>query len=149
MFDIDLCMMQCALEEADKAITENEIPIGAVLVKSGEIILRDHNRTRQKQDPLAHAEKLIIDRIIASGIKYLKDYTLYVTLEPCTMCAGMMIWSRLGTVVYGARDPKAGAVGSVYNILTDKSFNHHPIVRRDVLSIECAEVLQKFFRNKR
>ncbi|PKN79181.1 MAG: cytosine deaminase [Candidatus Cloacimonetes bacterium HGW-Cloacimonetes-1] len=146
---MDNLMMQCALEEADKAISEDEIPIGAVLVKSGEIILRDHNRTRQLQDPLAHAEKLIIDKIIGSGIKYLYDFTLYVTLEPCLMCAGMMIWSRLGTIVYGARDPKAGAVGSIYNVLADKSFNHHPVIRRDVLHTECSEILRAFFKSKR
>jgi tRNA(adenine34) deaminase len=141
--------MKLALEEANLARSEDEIPVGAVLVKGGELIAAEHNRTRQLKDPLAHAEKLLIDKILASKIKYLQDYTLYVTLEPCLMCAGMMIWSRLGTLVYGASDPKAGAVGSIYNVLADKSFNHHPRVLRGVLEADCAALLRVFFQSRR
>ena len=141
--------MRKALEQAELAIAEDEIPVGAVLVKGDELILSEHNRTRQMMNPLAHAENLIIDKILASKIKYLYEYTLYVTLEPCLMCAGMMIWSRLGCLVFGAHDPKAGAVGSIYNVLTDKSFNHHPTIVSGVLADECSMILKDFFRSKR
>ncbi len=141
--------MSIALEEAKLAAQENEIPVGAVLVKDGEIILREHNRTKQYANPLAHAEKLIIDKIMASDAVFLYDYSLYVTLEPCLMCAGMLVWSRLGTLVYGAADPKAGVVGSVYNVLKDKSFNHHPIVIPKVMEQECSSLLTSFFKDRR
>lgn len=141
--------MRLAIREAELAVSENEIPVGAVLVRGGELIALEHNRTRQYTDPLAHAEKLLIDKILGSKIKYLQDYALYVTLEPCLMCAGMMIWSRLGTLVFGAADPKAGAVGSIYNVLADASFNHHPVVVRGVLKEECSSMLKAFFQEKR
>jgi len=141
--------MKVALDEARQALKEDEIPVGAVLVKENKLILREHNRTRQLSNPLAHAEKMIIDRILSSGIKYLYDYTLYVVLEPCLMCAGMMILSRLGTLVYGASDPKAGVVGSIYNVLKDKNFNHHPKVVSGILKEDCSKLLKDFFQNKR
>jgi tRNA(adenine34) deaminase len=146
---LDNTFMQAALVEAGKALAEDEVPIGAVLVKDNEIILSDHNRTRQLSNPLAHAEKLIIDSITATGIKYLYDYTLYVTLEPCHMCAGMLIWSRLGRLVFASADPKAGCVGSVYNLLKDGHFNHHPTVTYGILADEAGEILKRFFRDKR
>lgn len=141
--------MSIALEEARLAALEDEIPVGAVLVREGELVLRDHNRTRQLANPLAHAEKLLVDKILLSKIKYLQDYSLYVTLEPCLMCAGALIWSRIGRLVIGARDPKAGAVGSIYNVLTDKSFNHHPVIVRGVLEAESSAILKGFFARKR
>lgn len=141
--------MSLALEEARSAAAEDEIPVGAVLVHAGQIVASEHNRTRQYADPLAHAEKLLIDKILTSKIKYLQHYTLYVTLEPCLMCAGMMIWSRLGTLVFGASDPKSGAVGSIYNVLADKSFNHHPQVVRGVLEDPCSALLRDFFQSRR
>lgn len=141
--------MKQAILEAQKASAKDEIPIGAILVKDNHLIFAEHNRTKELENPLAHAEKLVIDKILSSKIKYLHDYTLYVTLEPCTMCAGYMIWSRLGCLVYGTRDPKAGVVGSVYNILKDKSFNHHPKVISGVLADQCGELLRSFFKNKR
>jgi len=141
--------MSIALEEARLAALEDEIPVGAVLVKDNELVLRYHNRTRQMSNPLAHAEKLLVDKILLSKIKYLQEYTLYVTLEPCLMCAGTLIWSRLGRLVMGARDPKAGAVGSIYNVLADKSFNHHPEIVRGVLEAECSARLKGFFARKR
>ncbi len=141
--------MRLALEQARQAASEDEIPVGAVLVRDNELIDSDHNRTRQSGNPLAHAEKLIIDKILSSKIKYLQECTLYVTLEPCLMCAGMLIWSRLGRLVIGADDPKAGAVGSIYHVLADRSFNHHPVVLRGVLADECAALLRAFFLAKR
>lgn len=141
--------MSQALQQARLAQEENEVPVGAVLVKDNALIGAEHNRTRQLANPLAHAEKMIIDKILSSKIKYLQDYSLYVTLEPCLMCAGMLIWSRLGALVIGAADPKAGAVGSIYNVLADKSFNHHPTVVRGILEPECSALLRDFFSAKR
>jgi tRNA(adenine34) deaminase len=145
----DLKWMSIAMQEAKSALAEDEVPIGAVLVKDNQLVLAEHNRTRQTANPLAHAEKLIIDNITASGIKFLQDYTLYVTLEPCLMCAGMLIWSRLGRLVFAARDPKAGAVGSVYNVLLDKQFNHHPEVTAGLMKDEAGDLLKQFFQSKR
>ena len=111
--------MREALAEARLAASEGEIPVGAVLVKDERIIMRNHNRTKQLGNPLAHAEKLLIDRYTQSQGAFLTGCSLYVSLEPCLMCAGMMIWSRLNQLVFAAADPKAGAVGSVYNVLKD------------------------------
>ena len=149
MKEQDIHWMSIALEEARLAALEDEIPVGAVLVREGELVLRDHNRTRQLANPLAHAEKLLVDKILLSKIKYLQDYSLYVTLEPCLMCAGALIWIRIGRLVIGARDPKAGAVGSIYNVLTDKSFNHHPEIVRGVLEADSSAILKGFFARKR
>jgi tRNA(adenine34) deaminase len=147
--DTDIMMMQLALEQAEQALAEDEIPIGAVLVQSGKVICADHNRTRQQNNPLAHAEKLVIDQALVLGYKYMNDLTLYVTLEPCHMCAGMIVWSRIGRLVYAAADPKAGCVGSIYNILKDCHFNHHPEVTDSVLSEESGSLLKGFFQSKR
>ena len=141
--------MNIALKEAHKAAAEDEIPVGACLVRDGEVILKEHNRTRLQQNPLAHCEKLILDEAQKLGLKYLQDCTLYVTLEPCLMCSGMIIHSRLGRVVYGASDPKTGTCGSVYQTLKDKHFNHRPELKRGVLAADCALVLTDFFQNKR
>ena len=141
--------MDIALSEAKKAFDKDEIPIGAVLVKNDELIAKDHNRTNQLNNALAHAEKLVIDKISSSKEKLLYKYTLYVTVEPCLMCTGMIIWARLGKVVFGCYDPKAGAVGSVYNALLDKNFNHHPEVISGIREKECSELLTIFFKNKR
>lgn len=138
--------MLIALEEARQAARENEIPVGAVLVSQGEVILQDHNRTKQLANPLAHAEKLIIDKYTLSQKAFLQDCSLYVTLEPCLMCAGMMIWSRLGKLIFAAYDPKAGAVGSIYNVLKDKNFNHHPEVISGILQEEASGLLREFFQ---
>jgi tRNA(adenine34) deaminase len=141
--------MDAALKEAEIAAAENEIPVGAVLVKDGEILYSDHNRTKQLANPLAHAEKLIIDKIMASKAVFLYDYSLYVSLEPCLMCAGMLIWSRIGTLVWAAADPKTGVVGSIYNVMKDKSFNHHPNVIGHVLEERASALLKSFFKEKR
>jgi len=141
--------MELALAEAQKAAEADEIPVGACLVRGDEIILLEHNRTRELNNPLAHAEKLILDKMQSRGEKYFQDYTLYVTLEPCLMCAGMLIWARMGTVVYGATDPKAGVAGSIYNVFRDKSFNHHPTLISGLLAEPCAMVLTNYFKKKR
>jgi len=141
--------MKIALEEARSAFYENEVPIGAILVKNNTLLYRDHNRTNQTQNPLAHAEKLVIEAAIKDGKKFLQDYTLYVTVEPCLMCVGTIIWSRVGTVVFGCYDPKAGASGSIYNALLDKSFNHNPALICGILAEECAELITDFFKVKR
>ena len=141
--------MNYALEQARLALQEDEVPIGAVLVKDNKIVAADHNRTRQTNNNLAHAEKLVIEQIVKSDEKFLYDYTLYVTVEPCLMCAGAIIWSRVSKVVFGCYDPKAGAVGSIYNALLDKNFNRHPEVVFGILAQECSDLIIEFFRNKR
>lgn len=141
--------MKEAYKEAEIALAEGEIPIGAVLVKDGTLVLADHNRTKQLANPLAHAEKLIIDKLVSSGETFFNDYRLFVTLEPCTMCAGTIIWSRIGTVVFGAYDEKAGAVGSIYNVLRNKNLNHNPIIKTGVYAKQCSAILTTFFTSKR
>jgi len=140
--------MDLALLEAKTAAQEDEIPVGAVLVKDDVLILKNHNRTNQLQNPLAHAEILILNEIQKTE-KYLHCYTLYVTLEPCLMCSGAIILSRLSTLVFGTFDPKTGVVGSVFNVMTDKHFNHHPEVISGVRLEECSSVLREFFKAKR
>lgn len=141
--------MNFAIEEAKKALEEDEVPIGAVLIKDHQIVATNHNRTRQLNNGLAHAEKLVIEEIISFGEKFLYDHTLYVTVEPCLMCAGIIIWSRVGKVVFGCFDPKAGAVGSIYNALLDKNFNHHPEVISGVCEKECSNLITNFFKERR
>jgi len=148
-FTDDYRFMELALSEAKLALAEDEIPVGAVLVRDNQVVASNHNRTRQLFNPLAHAEKLIIDKVLAEGEKFLQDYTLYVTLEPCLMCSGILIWSRLGRLVYAAADSKAGCVGSVYNALCDASFNHHPVVTSGILAEESSQLLKDFFKSKR
>ncbi len=141
--------MGFALEEARKAATLNEVPIGAVIVKDDRIVATGHNSMRSQNNQLAHAEKIAIEKVIDSGEKFLYDYTLFVTIEPCLMCAGAIIWSRVGRVVFGAFDEKAGAVGSVYNALREKCMNHRPEVVSGVREEECSRMIQEFFKKKR
>ena len=140
--------MDIALEEAFLAKEKDEIPVGAVLVKDNTLILKNHNRTNELNTPLAHAELLILLEIQKTE-KVLKDYTLYVTLEPCLMCSGAIILSKLSNLVFGAKDPKTGVCGSVYNVLIDKHFNHHPTVISEIRQFECGKILKEFFQNKR
>jgi tRNA(adenine34) deaminase len=145
----DADWMKIALEEARSAFLEDEVPVGALLIKDSKLLFRDHNRSRQTNNPLAHAESLVINKAIRNGFKYLNDFTLYVTLEPCIMCAGIIIWSRIGRVVYGCRDSKAGAAGSIYNALWDKSFNHNPDLTTGILEKDAQLLLTEFFQAKR
>jgi tRNA(adenine34) deaminase len=142
--------MREALKEAEKAMQRGEIPVGALLVRNGEIIGRGSNSRSLEGSPLGHAELTAMrEASEAIGNWRFDDCTLYVTLEPCVMCAGAMVQSRLGTLVYGTRDPKAGAVGSLYNIVEDPRMYHRCIVRSGILKEECAELLRSFFRMRR
>jgi tRNA(adenine34) deaminase len=143
--------MTLALREAEKAGIEDEVPIGAVLLSSaGEVLASDHNRTRQNNDPAAHAEILVLKRTaqIVNNFR-LPGTTLFVTIEPCLMCAGAVIQARVDRVVFGAPDPKAGALGSLYDISKDGRLNHRFEVVSGVLETECRDLLQEFFKVKR
>lgn len=147
--NLDLRFMNLALEQARLALSVDEIPVGAVLVKDNAVVARAHNLTRTGGNPTAHAEKLVLDQLLKAGEKYFYDYTLYVTLEPCPMCAGYMLWCRVGRLVYGAADPKAGACGSIYHMPRDRRLNHHPQVTTGVEATACADLLREFFARKR
>ncbi len=142
--------MHLALKEAAKAPDLSEIPIGAVIIREGEILAKTHNYREMLQDPTAHAEILAI-RAAAStlGSWRLLDTTLYVTVEPCAMCLGAIILARIPRVVFGARDPKAGACGSVFDFSTEPRLNHRVIVTGGVLADESQALLQKFFKELR
>lgn len=142
--------MKVALEEARRAAEEGEVPIGAVAVLAGETLARSHNRSVQLSDPTAHAEILALREAgRALGNYRLGGVHLYVTVEPCAMCAGALIWSRVERLVYGAPDEKAGAVVSTADLLRPGRFNHTVAVRAGVLERECREVIQDFFRARR
>lgn len=142
--------MRLALEQAEKAFSMDEVPIGAAIVRNGEIVAIAHNEKEQGQDPTSHAEILAIRRAADKlGCWRLSDAVLYVTLEPCPMCAGAILQSRIKHLVYGATDPKGGAVESVVKILKDNLWNHKVEVTAGVLENECAEILKRFFRLKR
>ncbi len=138
-----------ALAEAELAFREGEVPIGAVLVRQGRVLARDHNRTEQERDPTAHAEVLALRRAgRLLGDWRLEGTVLYVTVEPCPMCAGALVLARVPLVVYGARDPKWGAVGSLYNLLQERRLNHRAEVIEGVREQECAALLRRFFRER-
>lgn len=142
--------MREALALAAEAALEGEVPVGAVIVKDGEIIGRGVNRTVRDKDPLKHAEMMAIrDALPAVGGWRLVDCDLYVTLEPCAMCAGAIVHSRIRRVIIGTADPKAGACGSVLDITGEPKLNHHPEMIRGVLQEECSQILKDFFRKLR
>lgn len=142
--------MRLALDEARRAVEHRDVPVGAVVIYDGEVIASACNERELRNDPTAHAEMLAL-RAAAEhlGSWRLDDCTLYVTLEPCTMCAGAIINSRISTVVFGAADLKAGALGSLYNFAADPRLNHEPIVRHGVLAEETSALLQEFFVARR
>ncbi|NLF32008.1 MAG: nucleoside deaminase [Planctomycetes bacterium] len=142
--------MREALAEARLAEAAGDVPIGAVIVREGRIIARAGNRRAADNDPVAHAELLAIRAAaVAVGEWRLTGCTLYVTLEPCVMCAGAIILARVDAVVYGAADPKAGAVRTLYHLLDDPRLNHRPDVLGGVLAAECGQALTDFFRRQR
>ena len=146
----DLEFMQVALEEARAAAAAGEVPVGAIVVKEGEIVARGNNRTIRDCDPTAHAEIIALREAARAASNYrLMDTTLYVTIEPCAMCAGAIIQARVSRVVYGSDDPKGGAVRSCFEVLSHAKLNHQVEVRPGVMAEECAAILQKFFTARR
>lgn len=143
-------MMRIALREAERALDTEDVPVGAIVVREGRVIGRGRNQREALQDPTAHAEMIALTAAAAEVRSWrLEGCTLYVTLEPCTMCAGAIVLARIERVVFGADDPKAGACGSVYNIIEDGRLNHRPQMTARVLAAECADVLRAFFAEQR
>lgn len=148
--DKDIKYMMEALKEAELAKLEDEVPIGCVIVKDDQIIARSHNQRDKSHNPLGHAETLAIKEASeVLGDWQLVDCELYVTIEPCIMCSGAIIQSRIKRVVYGAPDIKGGAFGSSINILEASNINHHPEVVKGVLEDECSSIIKNYFKSKR
>jgi len=150
LIDAEISFMQIALEEARAAAAAGEVPIGACIVHDGKILARSGNRTIRDCDPTAHAEIIVI----RGAARHLRNYrmpatTLYVTIEPCSMCAGAIVQARIPRLVYGADDPKGGAVRSCFEILTNSALNHQVEVIPSVLAADCASLLQSFFAGRR
>ena len=142
--------MSLALEEAQAAAQEAEVPVGAVAISGGDLVARDHNRSIQLHDPTAHAEQLVLRQAGKKLSNYrLNKLEVYVTLEPCAMCAGALAWARVKRLIFGARDKKAGAVCSKVSLLSEGLFNHHIQVVEGVLADPCREILQQFFSERR
>jgi tRNA(adenine34) deaminase len=149
-FPRDEYFMRLALREAERALEHQDVPIGAVLVRGGEVLASAHNERELRADPTAHAELFVL-REAARGLGSWRvlDSVLYVTLEPCAMCAGAVVLARVPRVVFGASDPKAGACGSVVDLLTLPQLNHRPEVAGGLLAEECGELLRDFFASRR
>ena len=142
--------MKFALCEAQRGFDEDEVPVGAVVVEHGRVVARAHNRSIHLNDPTAHAEVLALRRAAKKLGNYrLNDCALYVTIEPCAMCAGAIVHARLRRVVFGARDPKAGAGGSALKVLNHPKLNHRVEVVKGVMTDDCAIILREFFRGRR
>ena len=149
-FPRDEWFMRLAIREAERALEHEDVPIGAVVVHAGEVIGAGHNERELRQDPTAHAEVIALREAAAAlGSWRVLDSVLYVTLEPCAMCAGAIVLARVPRVVYGTADPKAGAAGSVLDVLAEPRFNHRPEVEAGVLQPECAALLLDFFAARR
>lgn len=142
--------MQEALKEAGKAFEEDEVPVGAVIVHEDKIIGRGHNQIERLKDPTAHAEIIAITSAVNYlGTKWLNQASLYVTIEPCSMCAGALVLARIKNLYFGASDPKTGACGSVVNIVNHKKLNHRIKITKGILKTECGSLLKEFFSRKR
>jgi tRNA(adenine34) deaminase len=146
----DLFFMREAIKQARIAFSRDEVPIGAVIVHKNRIIAKAYNQVEMLKDPTAHAEMLVLTE--ASNFlhnKWLLDCAIYVTIEPCSMCAGALVLSRIKKVVFGAKDPKTGACGSIFNIVNNKNLNHRLQIKRGVLESDCSLLLKDFFKTKR
>jgi tRNA(adenine34) deaminase len=142
--------MRLALREASRALEHDDIPVGAVVVVDGEVIGTGHNERELRADPTAHAETIALrDAARSLGSWRVLESVLYVTLEPCAMCAGAIVLARVPRVVFGTPDPKAGGAGSVFNILAEPRLNHRPEVHSGLLAEECADLLRSFFATRR
>ena len=148
--ELDRQFMQQALDQAKLAAAAGEVPVGAVLVRGGQVISTGFNQPITNSDPSAHAEMMALRAAAQSESNYrLPGTTLYVTLEPCTMCAGAMLHARVERVVFGASDPKTGAPGSVLNVFSEKQINHQTQVEGGIMGEECGQVLRDFFKERR
>ncbi|MBM3246676.1 MAG: nucleoside deaminase [Candidatus Omnitrophica bacterium] len=147
---MDEIYMSEALKEARKAFDEDEVPIGAVIVHKGRIVARGHNQVERLKDATAHAEMLALTSAASYlGAKWLSGASIYVTIEPCPMCAGALVLARVKNLYFGAKDPKAGACGSVANIVNHKKLNHRVEVKGGISEKECGLLLKEFFKKKR
>lgn len=155
MFNGDLMshhdnFMREALKLAETAFLNDEVPVGAVVVHNNRIIGRGYNQVEMLCDPTAHAEMLALSAACTTlHEKYLRECTLYVTLEPCMMCAGAAVWSKLNRIVFGALDEKAGSCGTVFNLAANNKLNHQTEVMHGILERECSQILKRFFKSKR
>jgi tRNA(adenine34) deaminase len=150
VLDADEAMMREAIGEAAAAAADGEVPVGAIVVLNGRIIARGRNRSIRDCDPTAHAEIVALREAAAAAGNYrLTGSTVYATVEPCAMCAGALVWARVARLVYGAPDPKAGAVHSLFEICTSDTLNHRLDVRAGVLDEDCRALMQEFFRARR
>lgn len=148
--ELDRQFMQQALDQAKLAAMAGEVPVGAVLVRDGKIISRGFNQPISNSDPSAHAEMMALRAAAHIESNYrLPGTTLYVTLEPCIMCAGAMLHARVERVVFGATDPKTGAAGSVLNVFSEKQINHQTQVEGGIMGDECGQILRDFFKGRR
>ena len=142
--------MEAALDQAQRAATANEVPVGAVISRNGTVLARAHNQTVTRRDPTAHAELLAIQAALkAAGTDRLEDATLYVTLEPCAQCAGAIVLAKVGRLVFGAYDEKAGMCGSVGDLVRHPGLNHRLEVQGGVMEASCGDLLSEFFKTKR
>lgn len=147
---LDELYMCEALKEAQKAFDDDEVPVGAVIVLAGSVIARAHNQVERLKDPTAHAEMIALTSAANHlGEKWLTDCSMYVTIEPCSMCAGALVLARLKHVYFGAADLKTGACGSVFNIASHRTLNHRVKINGGILSAECGTLLSDFFKKKR
>ena len=148
--ELDRQFMQQAIEQAQLAALVGEVPVGAVLVRDGQVISKAFNKPITNHDPSAHAEMLALRQAADAEQNYrLPGTTLYVTLEPCTMCAGAMLHARVDRIVYGAPDPKTGAAGSVVDVFASKQINHQTSVNGGIMAEECGQLLKTFFKERR
>jgi tRNA(adenine34) deaminase len=148
--ELDRQFMQQALDQAKLAAIAGEVPVGAVLVRDGQVISTGFNQPISNSDPSAHAEMMVLRAAALDESNYrLPGTTLYVTLEPCTMCAGAILHARVERVVFGATDPKTGAAGSVMNVFLEKQINHQTQVEGGIMSEECGQILRDFFKERR
>ncbi len=150
MYTLDEKFMLEALKEADKSAALDEVPVGAVIVRDNKIIARGHNLREKSKDPTSHAEIVAIRKACKKLNSWrLEDCTMYVTIEPCSMCAGTLLWTRTKRIVYGAKDPKGGAICSSFSLFEVKNINHHPEILGGVLEEQCSSKMTSFFKNKR
>ncbi len=150
VMNLDEKYMRIALKEAQKAAILDEVPVGAIIVKDDKIVARGHNLREKSNDPTSHAEVNAIRKACKKLNSWrLEDATIYVTIEPCSMCAGTLLQCRIGRIVYGADDPKGGAIHSSLELFSSKNINHHPEIVGGVLKEECSSLISNYFKSKR